>query len=89
MNESYLEIVELDSGDIVLRPVALDEDKAEEPLVVLKMSQTTKEYLQDKYFDLAKHMFGAGIDFIYSGNVVESDAFDMEEVETMMQKTIH
>ena len=88
MNESYLEIVELENGEIVLRPVALSDENTEEPLVVLTMSKTTKAYLQDKYFELAKHMFGAGIDFIYSDDMIESDAFELEEFEST-ERTIH
>lgn len=95
MNESYLEIVELENGEIVLRPVALEDDKEAEPLVVLKLSNTTKSYLKDNYFELAKHMFGAGIDYIYSDesmtnySIDESDAFELDEELDDPNRIIH
>lgn len=80
MKESYLEIVELDNGDIVLRPVGEDGEDVE-PLATLKISDDTKSYLQDRYFELAKCMFHAGIDFVYSDETVFGD--DMESMEDM------
>lgn len=75
MSETYLEIVELDSGEIVLRSA----DSDEKPLVTLKISDATKEYLQDKYFELAKHMLTAGIDFVYSENFMGEGEMDAED----------
>ena len=89
MNESYLEIVELENGEIVLRP-ANDEGVDSEPLAVLKISDTTKAYLQDRYFELAKRMFHAGIDFVYSEDFPESDLHESYDGETVAQtKVIH
>jgi len=86
MNEVYLEIVELDNGEIVLRPVNADD---EEPLAVLKISEATKEYLQDKYFELAKHMFTAGIDFVYSDDFIGDDIFETHDDVDRVSKIIH
>ncbi|KZM45199.1 MAG: hypothetical protein ACPGUE_18900 [Marinomonas sp.] len=89
MNESYLEIVELENGEIVLRP-ASDEGVESEPLAVLKISDTTKAYLQDRYFELAKRMFHAGIDFVYSEDFPESEVHESHDENTASQaKVIH
>ncbi|WP_394179369.1 hypothetical protein [Marinomonas posidonica] len=75
MKESYLEIVELENGDIVLRP-ANDSGEEAEPLATLKISDTTRSYLQDRYFELAKCMFHAGIDFVYSDESMADEGLD-------------
>ncbi|REG85802.1 hypothetical protein [Marinomonas pollencensis] len=78
MKEAYLEIVELDNGDIVLRPVG-DDGEVTEALATLSISDDTKSYLKERYFELAKCMFHAGIDFIYSEEPVfggEAEALD-------------
>ncbi len=92
MNEAYLEIVELDNGDIVLRPVNTNEDEHSEPLAVLTISDDTKAFLQSRYFDLAKCMFHAGIDFVYSedfSDMSEEDIMDDFEAVTNISKTLH
>jgi hypothetical protein len=73
MKESYLEIVELDNGDIVLRPASEDGEETM-PLATLQISDDTRSSLKDRYFELAKCMFHAGIDFVYS----EETYFDEE-----------
>ena len=94
MNEAYLEIVELDNGDIVLRPVNTDENETSEPLAVLTISDDTKAFLQNRYFDLAKCMFHAGIDFVYSEDFSEMseddhDMFDEFETPINSSSTVH
>lgn len=94
MNEAYLEIVELDNGDIVLRPVNTDENETSEPLAVLTISDDTKAFLQNRYFDLAKCMFHAGIDFVYSEDFSEmseedQDMFDEFETPLNTSSTLH
>lgn len=87
MKESYLEIVELDNGDIVLRP-ASEEGEETEPLATLTISDDTRFYLKDRYFDLAKHMFHAGIDFVYSDDSDFDEAYDAVE-EELRPKILH
>ncbi|MCZ2720442.1 hypothetical protein O1D97_01965 [Marinomonas sp. 15G1-11] len=94
MNEAYLEIVELDNGDIVLRPVNTDENETSEPLAVLTISDDTKAFLQNRYFDLAKCMFHAGIDFVYSEDFREmtdddQDILDEFESHLDISSTLH
>ena len=89
MKESYLEIVELDNGDIVLRPVS---ESGEEtlPLATLNISDDTKSYLKDRYFELAKCMFHAGIDFVYSEETLFDEGFEHpEEIEELRPKILH
>ena len=57
MSSSFLEIVELPNGDIVLqRP---DDDG--EPLVVIKFSEESRVYLMDGALEVARAMIQAGI----------------------------
>lgn len=56
MSASFLEIVELPSGEIVLR--RSDEDDAE-PLITMTFSKEVLEFLQGEHFDVASAMFDA------------------------------
>jgi len=87
MKESYLEIVELDNGDIVLRPASEDGEETT-PLATLQISDDTRSSLKDRYFELATCMFHAGIDFVYS----EDTYFDEESEyleEDFRPKVLH
>ncbi len=86
MKESYLEIVELDNGDIVLRPASEDGEETE-PLAILQIPEDTRFYLKDRYFELAKCMFHAGIDFVYSDESVFDDSG--YEDEELRPKLLH
>ncbi|KEQ15050.1 hypothetical protein [Endozoicomonas numazuensis] len=57
MAASFLEIVELPTGEIVLR--RSDEDG--EPLLVMKFSEEAKLYLEGEHLQVAKVMFDAGM----------------------------
>ncbi|ADZ91492.1 hypothetical protein [Marinomonas mediterranea] len=92
MKDAYLEIVELDNGDIVLRPVAEDDsDAPEKPLAVLQIPEDTRSLLKDRYFELAKRMFHAGIDYVYSDDFSDQMDMDMDMAEDMdmMPKVLH
>jgi hypothetical protein len=54
---SFLEIVEMPNGDIVLQ--RSDDDG--EPLVVIQFSEETKVYLMDGTLEVARAMIQAGI----------------------------
>ncbi|MCB5161836.1 hypothetical protein [Marinomonas algarum] len=88
MKESYLEIVELDNGDIVLRPASEDGEDAA-PLAVLTISDDTRSYLKDRYFELAKHMFHAGIDFVYSDEAFFDEEADYADDDEFRPKILH
>ena len=56
---SFLEIVELPSGEIVLR--RSDAEGEEVPLLTMQFSDEAKMYLQEDYLRVAKAMFDAGM----------------------------
>ncbi len=56
---SFLEIIELPNGDIVLR--RSDDEGSEEPLLTMKFSEEAKVYLDGEYLQVAKAMFDAGM----------------------------
>lgn len=86
MKESYLEIVELDNGDIVLRPASEDGEEAE-PLAILQLPEDTRSHLKERYFEMAKCMFHAGIDFVYSDESMFDDT-EYEDAE-LRPKLLH
>lgn len=88
MKESYLEIVELDNGDIVLRPASEDGEETV-PLATLQISDDTRSYLKDRYFELAKRMFHAGIDFVYSDDSFFDDDSEYLDDEEFRPKILH
>ncbi|TWH65032.1 hypothetical protein LX59_01974 [Azomonas agilis] len=66
MSTSFLEIIELSDGRLVLRRA---ED--ETVLVTLDFSDQAKEFLQGQHIEIAKAMFSAGMQM--AGKVVEDD----------------
>lgn len=89
MKDTYLEIVELENGEIVLRPASEDEED-KSPIATLKISDDTKEYLKDRYFELAKCMFHAGIDFVYSEDFDEPDNGEVDaHDDEFMPRILH
>lgn len=89
MKDTYLEIVELENGEIVLRPAGEDDDKT--PIATLTISDDTKDFLKDRYFELAKCMFHAGIDFVYSEDFGDFDGMGDADVpdEDFMPRILH
>lgn len=74
MPTSFLEIVELPDGRIVLRRA---ED--EEVLVTLDFSEQAREFLQGQHVEVAKAMFNTGVQLV--GRMMEGD-FDFQDDET-------
>lgn len=71
MSTSFLEIVELPDGSIVLRRA---EDEA--VLVTLDFSEDAKVFLQGQHVEIAKAMFTVGVQM--AGRVSEGD-FEQDE----------
>ena len=69
MSASFLEIVELPSGEIVLR--RRDEDSAE-PLITMSFSRELLDFLQGGQVEVARAMLDAGIAEV--GRKTEADA---------------
>jgi len=82
---SYLEIVELPNGDIVLQRV----DGEGEPLLNIRFSNESKAYLPEGRLEVARAMIHAGIQAVaeLTGGDTNSDVFaaDLEKEE----RTIH
>lgn len=66
MPTSFLEIVELSDGRIVLR-----RGDDEEALVTLEFSEEAKAFLQGQHIKVAKAMFNVGVEV--AGSMVDGD----------------
>ena len=80
MPPSFLEIVELDDGEIVLQRAEDDS----EPLVRIRFSEESRFYMMDNALDVAKAMIQAGI---HAAAAIAEQA-DME-VEVGQEGTTH
>lgn len=72
MPTSFLEIVELPDGRIVLRRA--DEEEA---LVTLEFSADAKGFLQGQHIEIAKAMFNVGVQM--AGRLAEGGDMNMED----------
>lgn len=81
MSKAFMEIVELPDGRIVLR-----RSEEENPLVILSFSGEAREFLQERYIDVARAMFHAGLEA--AGHLAEDEAIDSEEMDPV-QHTLH
>ncbi len=77
MSSSFYEILELSSGDIVLRRSG--DEASREPLVTLKFSAESKAFLGGGRFEVAKAMIEAGME---AASELAMDAQDDIAVET-------
>ncbi len=75
MAASFLEIVELDNGDIALHRI---EDNGE-PLVIIQFSEESRAYLTNSTLDVARAMFEAGMQAV--GQLSQTAEVDLEELE--------
>jgi len=80
---SLYEIVELDSGEIVLKRVNESES---EPLVAIRFSKESKFFLGEARLDIARTMIESGLDSVSSikGQSEESEEFDLEEASFLV-----
>ena len=58
---AFYEIVEMEDGDIALLK---SNDKSDEPLVRVRFSQESNEYLGSARFEIARVMIEAGLDAV-------------------------
>lgn len=72
MSSSFLEIVELSDGEIVLQQA---DDPDSEPLVTIRFSDESRAYMMDACIDVAKVMIQAGI----QAAVQISDQYDVDD----------
>jgi hypothetical protein len=83
---SYLELVELANGDVVLQRSEGDEN----PLVTIKFSKETREHIVGSVLDVARAMVQAGIEAAATsaeeGDFVDEEDGDDQEPDA---KTVH
>jgi hypothetical protein len=81
---SYLEIVELADGEIVLQQS--DKEDAE-PLVVIRFSEESRAFMTNACLDVAKVMIQAGIQA--ASQYAEQAEVDEDQVDSEGQRVIH
>ena len=84
MPSSFLEIVELADGEIVLQQSDVD---AAEPLVVIRFSEESRAYMLDACLDVAKVMIQAGIQA--ASQLAEQAEREEETLDTDGQRVLH
>ncbi len=76
---SFLELVELPDGDIVLKP---SDDENAEPLVTIRFSGESKGYMGGACLDIARAMVQAGIDATETLMEANSEAAESGDFES-------
>ncbi|WP_330925302.1 hypothetical protein [Candidatus Sororendozoicomonas aggregata] len=76
MAGNFLEIVELASGEIVLRRSGDEDNK---PLLTLSFSSEAKSFLQGNHLGIAKVMFDAGLNEVSRQGESSARAEDLAE----------
>ena len=76
---SFLELVELPDGDIVLKP---SDDENAEPLVTIRFSGESKGYMGGACLDIARAMVQAGIDATETLMEPGSEAEEADDLES-------
>ncbi|MBN0986177.1 hypothetical protein [Amphritea pacifica] len=79
MSDMFLEIIELDDGQIALRRA----DSDDEPIMRISFSDSVREQLEEECIDVAKVMLTAGIHMIsdLNGKAIDADN-GVSEIET-------
>ena len=77
MSSSVLEIVELSTGEIVLRKI--DDDS--EPLVKIQFSEEAKLFLGDTKAGIGRAMLGAGVQLV--SRIYDQEVLAEAELETL------
>lgn len=85
MPSSFLEIIELDNGDIVLQRV----DGEGEPLVNIQFSEESKSYMPDARLEIARAMIQAGIETVARLNEENTAVVSFEEEEDSESRILH
>ena len=81
MSSSFLEIVELETGEVVLRRA----DGKGGPLVTIEFSEETKVFLNNQMIEVGKAMMGAGLSMV--GEMY--DLYEGEESRDFGDRVIH
>ncbi len=82
MSDSFLEIVVLESGDIVVRRAKQQQD---EPLLTLSFSEELQSKLGNERLNIAKIMLSAGIQLVAEAGARQQEA----EAEALRPVVLH
>ena len=84
MTRELLEIVELPDGKIILR-----RGEEEAPIVTLTFSREARDFLKERYIDVAKSMFHAGLQT--AGQLHDDEQEELDALESLdpATHTIH
>lgn len=85
MAELFLEIVELESGEIVLREMESDDV----PVMKVSFSDDMKKRLQDQHLDVAKVMLSAGIHMAAEMQNKTAEAEALQKAEDEKPPVLH
>lgn len=82
--ETMLELVQLDSGEIVLRPSAVEgeSEQKEDPLVKIEFSQQVKDMLGDDLQGIGQHMIHSAIQLLMHQQIASWHAKVIDEEPT-------
>ena len=80
---SFLEVIELPNGDVVLRRT----DGDGEPLAKIQFSGEAKVFLGDSSLDVGKAMIGAGVQVL--GDMYELHDINDLDLEEWEERTVH
>lgn len=83
MASSFLEIVELANGDIVLQRA----EEEGEPLVVIQFSEESRVYLMGATLEVARAMIQAGIQA--AASMAEQGELELEDYEEEQPRILH
>ena len=83
MSSSFLEIVEMPNGDIVLQ--RSDEDA--EPMVIIQFSEESRIYLMDGTLEVARAMIQAGIQA--AAQLAEQGEIELADYPDESSRVIH
>ncbi len=83
MSSSFLEIVEMPNGDIVLQRA--DDDA--EPMVVIQFSEESRIYLLDNTLEVARAMIQAGIQAV--ADLSEGVEGELDDIVEEARRILH
>ena len=84
MSSSFLGIVEMPNGDIVLQR---SDDDDGEPLVVIQFSEESRVYLMDGTLEVARAMIQAGIET--AAQLAEQGEADLGDLADEQPRILH
>lgn len=85
MAELFLEIVELENGEVVLREMESDDV----PVMRVSFSDDMKKRLQDQHLDVAKVMLSAGIHMAAEMQNKAAEAQELQNAEDEKPPVLH